>query len=50
MVPIFITPFECISGDGLEEELPELRKVLGIDFPHPIAKFTKADKRNLKHI
>jgi len=50
MVPIFITPFECISGDGLEEELPELRKVLGIDFPHPIAKFTKADKRNLKHV
>ena len=50
MVPVFVTPFECIDGDGLEDKIPELKMVLGIDFPHPIAKFTEDDKKKLQHI
>ena len=48
MVPIFVTPFEKIEGDGLEDKLPELRKILATDYPHPVSKFTKTDKVNLK--
>lgn len=50
MVPVYVTPFEFISGDGLEDELPELRKVLGGDFPHPVAKFTEHDKKMLSRM
>ena len=49
MVPIFVTPFEKIEGDGLEDELPELRKLLATDYRHPVSKFTQNDKVNLKH-
>ena len=50
MVPVYVTPFECITvEDGVEDEIPELRRMLGLNFPHPIAKFTKADMRNLEH-
>lgn len=51
MVPVFVTPFEYITvEDGVEDEIPELRRVLGLNFPHPIAKFTKDDMRNLEHV
>ena len=50
MVPVFVTPFEDIEGDGLEEEILELRRVLGTDYPHPVAKFSRKDKLSLRHI
>ena len=36
MVPIFVTPFEKIEGDGLEDKLPELRKILATDYPSSV--------------
>ena len=47
MIPVFVTPFESLAGAGVEDELPELRRILGLDFPHPATMFTqKPDKAN----
>ena len=41
MIPVFVTPFEELAGAGAEDELPELKRILGLDFPHPALMFTQ---------
>ena len=43
MVPLFVTPFEKISGNGLEESNKDIRSLLATDHPHPMVKFFKND-------
>ena len=47
MVPVYVTPFEYISAGQEEEDNPELRKILGVDFPHPMAKFSSQETLNI---
>ena len=43
MVPLFVTPFERICVNGLEEVNEDLRKMLAVDHPHPMVKFTQKE-------
>ena len=47
MVPVYVTPFEYISARQEKEDNPELRKILGVDFPHPMAKFRSQETLNI---
>ena len=48
MVPLFVTPFEDISGNGLQEENEHIRDMLATDHPHPMVKFTKRVEDKVK--
>ena len=46
MIPIFVNPFEVLEGDGLEDDVPELRRILATDYSLPVVKFTQKEKMN----
>ena len=48
MIPIFVNPFEVLEGDGLEDDIPELRRILATDYSLPVVKFTQKERMNWK--
>ena len=49
MVPLFVTPFENISGNGLQEENKNIGEMLANNHPHPMVKFTKEEQEMFQH-
>ena len=48
MVPLYVNPFEDISGNGLQEVNEDIRRMLATDHPHPMIKFTQKEQEKLE--
>ena len=46
--PLYVTPFEDICGNGFQDVNDDIQKILAIDHPHPMIKFTKKDHEKLE--